>query len=73
LSPTHVIPDEFSSGAPPAVLARTIVAADTHDVMREQLDFLIEHAQHRVRGCSQCYRYLRARAVLMEIFSTAAK
>jgi len=55
------------------VLARTIVAADTHDVMREQLDFLIEHAQHRVRGCSQCYRYLRARAVLMEIFSTAAK
>ena len=73
MSPTHVTPDEFSSGAPPALLARTIVAADTHEVMREQLDFLIEHAQHGARGCSQCYRYLRARAVLMEIFASAIK
>jgi len=50
--------------------SRTIRAADVNEVMREQLDFLIEHAERGTCGCRQCHRYLSARAVLMEIFSS---
>jgi hypothetical protein len=37
--------------------------------MREQLDFLIEHAQAGPCGCTQCFRYQRARTVLLELFA----
>jgi len=40
-----------------------------NDVMREQLDYLIDHtAGHVECGCSECRRYLRARSILLEIF-----
>jgi len=47
-----------------------IAAADTNDVLREQLDFLIEHAAEGVCGCSICQRYAGVRAVLMQVFTS---
>lgn len=46
-----------------------IAAADTSEVMREQLDYLIEHVASGKCGCSDCRRYSAARAVLVEPFS----
>ncbi len=44
--------------------------AHTNDVMLEQLEFLLDHtAEHGICGCSTCQRYLRARAILTEIFA----
>jgi hypothetical protein len=74
MSPTHVTPENANS-ATPAELAtrpRVVAAADANDVMREQLEYLIEHAQDGICGCGQCQRYLRARAVLMEMFADSA-
>jgi hypothetical protein len=49
----------------PAVLD----AAHDNEVMREQLEYLIEHAEDRIQcGCPECQRYLRVRAILLEIF-----
>ncbi|MGH9658836.1 MAG: hypothetical protein ACRD96_09845 [Bryobacteraceae bacterium] len=42
--------------------------AEVHEVMREQLEFLIGHAEAGICDCSQCSRYKRARQVLLEIF-----
>lgn len=43
--------------------------ADERDVMREQLEYLIGHATGQgMCGCPVCQRYLRVRAVLLEIF-----
>ena len=36
-----------------------------------QLEYLIEHAQDGDCGCVQCKRYMRAKAVLMEVFGEA--
>jgi hypothetical protein len=37
--------------------------------MREQLEYLIEHVTAAGQcGCAECQRYLRARAILLEIF-----
>jgi len=42
---------------------------DESDILREQLDYLIEHAASEAQcGCSECRRYLRVRAILLEIF-----
>ena len=49
--------------------SQIVTAADTHEVMREQLDYLIEHAQSGPCGCAQCHRYQRARSVLLELFA----
>jgi hypothetical protein len=50
-------------------LPRVLEPADENDVMREQLEYLIDHAAGREAcGCSDCQRYLRARALLLEIF-----
>ena len=47
--------------------------ADEHDVMREQLEYLIAHAAERgTCGCSDCQRYLRVRYLLLEIFTEPA-
>lgn len=46
----------------------TIPAADADEAMREQLEYLIEHANAELCDCSICMRYHRARLVLMEIF-----
>jgi len=50
--------------APP----RLIAAANSDDVMRDQLEFLIEHAQNGACACAVCHRYQRARSVLLEVF-----
>jgi len=55
-----------------AARPRVIAAADTNEVMVEQLQYLIEHAGRGICGCPQCERYLRARALLMEIFRDAS-
>ena len=52
------------------VKPRVIAAADANEVMREQLDLLIEHAQGGHCGCLQCERYVRARTLLLEAFRT---
>jgi len=48
-----------------------IAAANASEVMREQLDYLIEHAGGGTCGCRECQRYLRAHALLTEIFTNA--
>jgi len=51
-------------------LPRVPDPADQNDVLREQLEYLIAHvAEQGICGCSECERYLRVRAVLLEIFS----
>ena len=55
--------------APQVELPRVAEAADEGDVLREQLDYLIDHAAQAAQcGCAECRRYERARAVLLEIF-----
>ena len=47
--------------------------ADENEVMREQLEYLIGHtADTGLCGCSECQRYVRVRALLLEIFSEPA-
>jgi hypothetical protein len=51
-------------------LPRVPEPADESDVMREQLEYLIDHASERgTCGCSDCQRYLRVRSLLLAIFS----
>jgi hypothetical protein len=50
-----------------------VVAADANDVIREQLDFLIEHAQGGDCGCEQCNRYHRVRMLLLEAFTESPR
>jgi hypothetical protein len=50
-------------------LVRVPEPAEESEVLREQLEYLIGHAAERVNcGCSECQRYLRVRAILLEIF-----
>jgi len=53
------------------VKPRVIAAAEVNEVMREQLELLIEHARGGTCGCAECDRYLRARNLLLEAFRTA--
>jgi hypothetical protein len=76
MNPTHVTPNGLNSEANPVAssgLAEqpplVIVAADVNQVMREQLEYLIEHAGSGTCGCPQCERYLPAQALMMEIFA----
>jgi hypothetical protein len=50
-------------------LPRVPEPADPNDVLREQLEYLIDHAGRGVCGCHECERYLRVRAILLAIFS----
>jgi hypothetical protein len=72
MSPPQVTPESPNpSGVVGLVVKpRVIAAADANEVMREQLDFLIEHAQGWHCGCLQCERYVRARTLLLEAFRT---
>ncbi|HVN02861.1 MAG TPA: hypothetical protein VMT86_00510 [Bryobacteraceae bacterium] len=55
--------------APKVELPRVLEPACDADVMREQLDYLIEHAVRAPGcGCPDCQRYLRVRSILLEIF-----
>ena len=71
MSPKQGTPESANSAGAAQLAARppVIEAADVNEVMRDQLESLIEHAQDGVCGCEQCGRYLRARAVLMELFA----
>jgi len=54
-------------------LPRVLEPADENDVLREQLEYLIGHTtDHGLCGCSECQRYLRVRALLLEIFTEPA-
>jgi hypothetical protein len=46
------------------------LAADEGDILIEQLEYLLDHVEAAGAqcACSECKRYARARAVLMEIF-----
>jgi hypothetical protein len=50
-------------------LPRVPEPADPNDVLREQLEYLIEHTESGVCGCHECERYLHVRAILLAIFS----
>jgi len=71
MSPTQGKPDDAKPAAAVqlATRPRVVAAADANDVMREQLEYLIEHVQDGLCGCEQCQRYLRARTLLMEVFA----
>ena len=57
----------------PNGLQRVLQPANPDEVLREQLEYLIEHASSMaVCGCSDCRRYHRVRSVLLEIFGSAA-
>jgi|RhiMethySRZTD1v2_1073278.scaffolds.fasta_scaffold1438604_2 hypothetical protein len=48
-------------------------AAALSAILREQLEYLIDHAGARTEaGCPACARYLRVRSVLLEIFCNSA-
>lgn len=74
MSPKNVTSEEVNTNinpgkSPGLAFSRLVVAAaDTDAVMREQLEYLIEHVENGTCGCRQCQRYLRARALLLEIF-----
>jgi hypothetical protein len=60
--------------APQNELSRIPEPAAETEVMREQLEYLIEHrAQADGCACSDCQRYLRVRAILLEIFGEPQK
>jgi hypothetical protein len=71
MSPTQITPEVANPDAKVGLVTqpRVVVAVDANDVMRDQLEFLIEHVQNGVCGCEQCQRYLRARSLLLtELF-----
>ena len=75
MSPTKMEVENAGAARPgkPAARPFTVVApASAGDVMREQLDFLIEHASGGDCGCSVCDRYSHAREVLLGLFDVAA-
>jgi len=63
--------EQTNPTADPAEQARSApLIADTNEILREQLEFLIEHAGEQTCGCSSCLRYSSVRAVLMQVFAT---
>ena len=43
--------------------------AKTNDILREQLEYLIDHAGDTLeRSCSECRRYLCVRSLLLQVF-----
>ena len=69
MTPTQVTPESASSVAPARLAAtRMIAAADANEVMREQIEYLIEHAQGGDCGCSRCETYHRVRTLLLAPF-----
>jgi len=75
MSPTQGKHDDANAAKAAQLATRPgiIQAADANDVMREQLEFLIEHAQDGNCGCQECQRYLRARTLLMEAFADSPR
>jgi len=67
MSPTQITPEIANPDATVGLATKphAVIAVDANDVMRDQLEFLIGHAQNGVCGCEQCQRYLRARSLLL--------
>jgi hypothetical protein len=56
------------------MLPKNAGVAKTDDILREQLEYLIDHAGDKVEPrCSECRRYLRVRSLLLQIFRTSEK
>jgi len=70
MSPTQTTPEKSNPVAAAGLAAQPhrIAAANADDVMRDQLEFLIEHAQNGACGCALCHRYQRTRSLLLEVF-----
>ena len=70
MTPTHVTEtsDPAATARQVAAHRHVIAAAGVDDVMRDQLEYLIEHVKDGSCGCALCHRYQRARTVLLEIF-----
>lgn len=60
-------------GPAPAVEQRVIPEADLSDVMREQLDFLIDANMAGTASNDQMNRLCRVMAILLEPFDTKRK
>ena len=69
--PEYIPQDGLNPDDNPVAAKRALViaAADVNDVMRDQLEYLIVHAERGTCGCLHCQRYLRARSLLTELFS----
>ncbi len=50
-----------------------VITSDVNQVMREQLEFLIEHAGTGRCGCRICKMYMEARELLTLIFKDEPK
>lgn len=57
------------TGGASAAPLLVVEAADPNEVMREQLEYLLDHAREGLCGCTACARYQRVRSVLLEIFN----
>ena len=61
-----------STTADRAMLPKSVRLPGTGDILREQLEYLIDHASDQiVPSCSECRRYLRVRSLLLQIFRTS--
>jgi hypothetical protein len=57
-----------------AILPKNAGVAKTDDILREQLEYLIDHAGEKVElSCSECRRYLRVRSLLLQVFRTSTE
>ncbi len=72
MSPTKLSP-ETAATVGLVTRPRVVGAADCNDVMLEQLEFLIGHAEGGDCGCALCARYFSVRAMLLEAFNGPAK
>jgi hypothetical protein len=74
MSPTQIMPGNANPSEQVGLVVRprVIAAADADEVMREQLEFLIEHALKVDCGCPQCERYFRVRTLLLQAFTESA-
>jgi hypothetical protein len=60
--------------APQVELRRIPEPADETGILREQLEYLIDHTARNAQcGCSECQRYLKVRSALLEIFAEPAR
>lgn len=71
MSPTQITPELANPSGAVGLVAhpRMTRAADCNDVMREQLEFLIEHAGSASCDCPLCQRYLGVKTLLLEAFT----
>lgn len=64
-------PEEIQKAYPtqPKQRRPTIPPADVNEVMREQLEYLIEYSHSISCGCRHCHYYQQARTLLLQIFA----